>query len=67
MIGAAWVPSGTWRRNGYVLVSSDGLRQYRRPAFKKGIRVTQANIEWRWVPRGGWPNDGHIDIDPTCP
>jgi hypothetical protein len=67
MIGEAWVPNGAWYKNGYVLVSADGLRQYRRPAFKSRVGIVRANLEWRPVPRGSWPNNGHIDIDPACP
>ena len=67
MIGEAWVPNGTWHKNGYVLISADGLRRYRRPALKSREGLVRANLEWRSVPRGNWPNDGHIDVDPTCP
>lgn len=67
LIGDAWTPNGAWYKNGYVKVSADGLRQYRRPAFKRGAGVTRANFESRPAPGGRWVTNAHLDIDPVCP
>jgi uncharacterized protein RhaS with RHS repeats len=57
-----------------VLISADGLRQWRGPASKGGInRVTgepwsktgvQTNFESRYSPTGRWENDVHLDVGP---
>ena len=47
-----------------TLLSADGLRQYRSPAYKPNLGRTQANFEWRSVPRGAWDSNGHLDIYP---
>jgi hypothetical protein len=57
---------------GRLLMSSDGLRQFRMPSVKRGINpVTgkpysrtgvQVNFESRQVPEGRWPNNVHLDV-----
>lgn len=46
------------------MISEDGLRQYRSPSYKPRWAggTWQANLESRWIPRGGWQTNAHIDI-----
>ncbi|MFU8862097.1 MAG: hypothetical protein ACNA8K_16950 [Cyclonatronaceae bacterium] len=61
--GKAWVGEGyTVAKNGRILISSDGLRQFRLPSYKPNLGIQQANFEWRIVPRGQWQGNGHLDI-----
>jgi RHS repeat-associated protein len=63
-VGRAWV-GPSYRTAGPrqdILISADGLRQYRPPAYKPSLGRTQANVESRSNPFGQWVNNGHIDI-----
>ncbi len=66
-MGEAWVGSGyTTASNGKILISADGLRQYRPPATKENSPFaatgTQANFERREFPNGNWTHNGHLDV-----
>jgi hypothetical protein len=65
--GRAWVGEGyrSSTRDNRILISQDGLRQYRPPSAKPSLggRV-QANFERRSQPSGGWEHNGHLDIEP---
>lgn len=68
-MGRAWVGPGyreTKTGKGVsVLVSKDGLRQYRAPSDKKGVKAltgAQANFEHRSESSGEWTNNAHLDI-----
>jgi RHS repeat-associated protein len=45
-----------------ILVSADGLRQYRPPSFKPSLGIYQGNFERRFAPTGEWQGNGHLDI-----
>ena len=61
--GAKWVGKGyRISKDGKAWISSDGLRQYRLPSYKKNLQKTQANFESRNQNRGNWDNNGHLDI-----
>ena len=61
--GRRWVgPGYRTTGNGKILISRDGLRQYRSPAYKARLGKTQANFESRPVPKGQWTSNGHLDI-----
>ena len=66
-LGQAWVGEGG-RTSGDILISKDGLRQFRPPSFKPSSTQaptgTQANFEWRNVNSGKWQGNGHLDITP---
>ena len=64
-LGRAWVgPNHKADKTGTILISADGLRQYRPPTFKPNWQggVWQANFQSRDVPWGFWTNNGHLDI-----
>ncbi|MFL9917948.1 hypothetical protein PQR75_21655 [Paraburkholderia fungorum] len=57
----------TSSRDESILISKDGLRQYRPPSSKDSPYSTtgvQANFESRSVPHGEWQNNGHLNIRP---
>jgi len=61
--GLAWVGKGySVASDGKTLLSSDGLRQWRPPAYKPNLDMWQSNFEWRSIPRGQWQGNGHLDI-----
>ena len=61
--GAKWVGKGyRVSSDGKAWISSDGLRQYRLPSYKKNLNKTQANFESRGKNSGKWENNGHLDI-----
>ncbi|GIG34834.1 RHS repeat-associated core domain-containing protein [Cellulomonas pakistanensis] len=63
--GQAWVGDGArLASDGKTWLSQDGLRQWRPPSFKPnwGGGTWQSNFESRWVPRGQWQTNGHLDI-----
>ena len=63
LMGEAWVgPNYTIASDGRTLVSFDGLRQYRPPAYKPQLGTFQANLEQRLVPSGAWQSNAHLDI-----
>jgi hypothetical protein len=66
-IGQSWVGEGS-RTSGNILISKDGLRQFRPPSLKsnstQATTGTQANFEWRNVNSGQWQGNGHLDITP---
>ena len=69
LVGRAWVSyegsSGyqeiTARDGTHMLISDDGLRQYRLQ-WKVGDRVLRANLESRPAPHGAWVDNAHIEI-----
>ena len=69
LVGRAWVSyegrSGykeiTTRDGTHILISDDGLRQYRLQ-WKVGDRALRANLESRPVSRGAWVDNAHIEI-----
>ncbi len=64
-LGRAWVGEGfTTASNGTILISRDGLRQYRPPSYKPAQGRRQANLEARQRPGGEWQHNAHIDIVP---
>jgi hypothetical protein len=48
--------------SGKGLMSQAELRQYRFPSYKPKWGTYQANFEWRTLPPGPWPNNGHLTI-----
>lgn len=61
--GTAWVgPGYRTARGGKLLISADGLRQFRMPSYKPQLGFWQANFEERLVPKGQWQSNGHLDI-----
>jgi hypothetical protein len=65
-VGKAWVGENySVSEDGTALISNDGLRQYRLPQCKPKLGVVQANLEGRYVPRGPWQSNGHLDISGT--
>jgi len=52
------------KRDPRILISRDGLRQYRAPSFKPKLGRYQANFERRLKPGGGFGANGHLDILP---
>ncbi|TQL02728.1 RHS repeat-associated core domain-containing protein [Cellulomonas sp. SLBN-39] len=63
--GRAWVGEGArLASDGKTLLSQDGLRQWRPPSFKPKWQggSWQSNFESRWVPRGQWQTNGHLNI-----
>jgi len=48
------------RRDPNILISQDGLRQYRPPSYKPNLGRTQANFE----PGGPFNGNGHLDVVP---
>jgi len=62
-LGKAWVGSGARvASDGKTLVSSDGLRVYRPPAFKPGLGKVQANLEQKAVGGGQPVSNFHLDV-----
>jgi hypothetical protein len=62
-LGGLWVGDGyTVSKDGTAWLSADKLRQYRRPAYKQNLSLTQSNFERRSSPSGYWENDGHLDV-----
>ena len=61
--GRAWV-GNEYRTaaNGKILISKDGLRQFRAPSLKPNLGKVQANFETRSMPNGPWQSNGHLDI-----
>ncbi|MGF6899969.1 YD repeat-containing protein [Paraburkholderia sp. GAS348] len=54
-------------RDESILISKDGLRQYRPPNSKDSPYATtgvQANFQSRSVPHGEWQNNGHLNVRP---
>jgi len=47
-----------------ILISKDGLRQYRPPRYKPRMGRSQANFERRFEPGGMFNANGHLDIEP---
>ncbi|WP_409529676.1 RHS repeat-associated core domain-containing protein [Superficieibacter sp.] len=76
-LGEAFVGPNYKRSSGYgsdLLISEDGLRQYRGP-FPKGGRNaltgepwsktgTQVNFQSRTIPEGSWSSNVHLDTEP---
>ncbi|MDQ0104498.1 hypothetical protein J2T10_004173 [Paenarthrobacter nicotinovorans] len=61
--GEAWVgPGARLASDGKTWYSADKLTQYRPPSFKTRTGFFQANFESRLIPKGPWPNNGHLDI-----
>jgi hypothetical protein len=63
ILGRDWV--GEHARvleDGKVLMSEDGLHQYRVPTYKPKLGEVQANLESRNRPSGQWVNNGHLTI-----
>jgi hypothetical protein len=61
--GEAWVGNDArLASDGKALVSRDGLRQFRPPAYKAKLGKWQANFESRPLPKGRWLNNGHVDV-----
>ncbi|WEE80221.1 hypothetical protein LZ683_13130 [Comamonas testosteroni] len=56
-----------------LLISADGLRQYRGPSPKRGVNRmtgepwsktgTQVNFQNRKIPEGTWDNNVHLDVE----
>ena len=66
-LGQAWVGEGaTLASDGKTLVSADGLRQFRPPTIKPNSSYAttgiQANFESRYLPKGEWQSNGHLNI-----
>jgi len=62
-LGRAWVgPNPRVASDGRILVSRDGLRQYRPPEFKSTQGKVQANLEQRSPETTQWHSNAHIDI-----
>ena len=64
-MGLAWVGVGyrvAKRSKGKILISANGLRQYRRPTYKPRSGRIRANLESRSIPDGGWASNAHIDV-----
>ena len=64
LMGEAWVGPGFRRssENPFILISKDGLRQYRPPSFKPSLGVEQANFQARPDARMSWTSNGHLVI-----
>lgn len=68
-LGRSWVGEGAdWSSNGKALLSPDGMRQFRPPSLKPNSPYattgSQANFQWRNIPKGGWQGNGHLNISP---
>jgi len=64
-LGRSWVGDGAkLTSDGKILISKDGLRQFRLPSFKKRLGKTQANFERRFSGQKTkqWQANGHLDI-----
>lgn len=64
-MGLAWVGRGyRTAKDGRVLISADGMRQYRMPTFKPREGKVQANFERKFEGQRskGWQSNGHVDI-----
>ncbi len=63
ILGHAWVGDGyAVASDGKTILSADGLRQYRLPAYKRQLGWFQANLEWRPDSVKEWQSNGHIWI-----
>jgi hypothetical protein len=63
-LGQAWVGKGyRTAGDGKILISADGLRQYRPPSYKNDFGSWQANFERRDIPEGSWLHNGHLTIN----
>jgi hypothetical protein len=63
ILGHAWVGEGyTIASDGTTIVSADGLRQYRPPAYKPRQGRYQANLEWKLHGLRAWQSNAHIEI-----
>jgi hypothetical protein len=60
--GRAWVGPGHRVASKGILISRDGLGQYRPPSVKKRSGRYQSNFEWRLRPKGEWQGNGHLNI-----
>jgi hypothetical protein len=63
-LGRIWVGEDfTTASDGRILISKDGLRQYRPPSYKPSVGGYQADFERRFPGQlsSGW-SDGHLDI-----
>ena len=62
-LGKAWVgPNYKTVGNGKILISEDGLRQFRLPSLKPKLGMIQANFESRAASQGSWTSNAHLDI-----
>jgi len=62
-LGEAWVGRGfRVSSDGKTLVSADGLRVFRPPAYKPNFGKVQANFEQKLVPGGQPISNGHLDV-----
>ena len=62
--GKAWVGEGYKLSNGgKIMISEDGLRQFRLPSYKPKLEKTQANFEWRNSGQKQWQGNGHLDVN----
>lgn len=63
-LGKEWVGPGyrVSKSNSNILLSADGLRQYRAPSFKSSLGLTQANFEERDQPTARWTSNGHFEV-----
>ncbi len=62
-MGEAWVgPGFKVASDGKILISADGLRQFRPPSFKPSLGKFQANFETRPVGLTQWQSNAHLDI-----
>jgi hypothetical protein len=66
--GETWVGEEfTLASDGKMLLSRDGLRQWRPPSFKPKLGKWQCNFEWRLKTQGPWQSNGHLDISEDFP
>jgi aryl-alcohol dehydrogenase-like predicted oxidoreductase len=66
LLAMDFVGSGFTRskRDPGILISQDGLRQYRPPSYKPNLGRRQANFERRFEPGGRFNANGHLDVVP---
>ena len=64
--GKKWMGDNKFRlmSTGTGWLSGDKLRQFRFPLYKRSYNQIQSNFEWRFQPKGSWPNNGHSIINP---
>jgi len=60
--GKAWVGEGAKVNSDGIMVSQDGLKQYRPPTFKPNEGKVQANFESRPQGTKQWQSNGHLDV-----
>jgi filamentous hemagglutinin len=63
-MGKAWVGSNSSITKDGILISKDGLRQYRPPSYKPKLGNIQANFESRQKANGKWQSNAHLDVEP---